>query len=216
MMAGYLDRGRTMGYSKADKAQSHERIVQTAATRFREKGIDGISVADLMKEAGLTHGGFYRHFESRDDLVAQAVACALENGGRGLDCQFEERARNFVAYIDVYLSEAHRDSPGSGCGMTALAGDVARSGPVARDLYAKHVVKLTEHLASLLDAELPAAERRADALYIVSMLAGALAVSRATGDVQLSTEVLEVARNRLIRDFAGGSAVRGKETKGQA
>src|ERR1700743_2586290 len=71
------NRGTTMGYSRADKAQSHERIVKTAAARFREKGIDGISLADLMKEAGLTHGGFYRHFESRDALVAEAVDCAL-------------------------------------------------------------------------------------------------------------------------------------------
>src|ERR1700761_3090233 len=205
-----------MGYSKADKAQSHERIVQTAAMRFREKGIEGISVADLMKEAGLTHGGFYRHFESRDDLVAQAVACALENGGRGLQCQFEDKPGDLGAYIEVYLSETHRDSPGAGCGMTALAGDVARAGPVARDLYAKHVGKMTEHLASMLDAGLPAAERRADALFIVSMLAGALALSRAAGDPQLSSEVLEVARSRLIRDFGGGGAERGKGTKNKA
>ncbi len=205
-----------MGYSKADKAQSHERIVQTAAMRFREKGIEGISVADLMKEAGLTHGGFYRHFESRDDLVEQAVACALENGGRGFDCQFEEKARNLVSYIEVYLSEAHRDSPGTGCGMTALAGDVARSGPVARDLYAKHVSKVAEHLASLMDAGLPANERRADALFIVSLLTGALAVSRAAGDAQLSSDILEIARRRLIRDFAGGSAERDNGTKEKA
>src|SRR6185436_16668027 len=71
-----------MGHSKADKDESHDRIVQVAAARFREIGVDGIGVADLMKEAGLTHGGFYRHFDSRDQLVAEAIERALLEGGR--------------------------------------------------------------------------------------------------------------------------------------
>jgi TetR/AcrR family transcriptional repressor of nem operon len=196
-----------MGYSKADKAQSHERIVQTAAIRFREKGIDGISVADLMKEAGLTHGGFYRHFESREDLVAQAVACALKGGEGALASGLEEEGQaDLGKYVEIYLSEYHRDNPGSGCAMTALAGDVARSGAPARDLYAKHVGKLTAYFSSQMDADLPEAERRANALFIVSTLAGALSVARATGDPHLSSEILAVARERLVREFGRSAA----------
>jgi TetR/AcrR family transcriptional regulator, transcriptional repressor for nem operon len=190
-----------MGYSKADKAQSHERIVRTAATRFREKGIDGISVADLMNEAGLTHGGFYRHFESREDLVAQAVACALAGGEGSVSCEFEAPQTELEKCVEIYLSEHHRDNPGGGCAMTALAADIARAGAPARDLYARHVDKLAGLFAAKMDQDIPAAERRADALFMVSALAGALSIARAVGDPQLSTEILEVARLRLINDF---------------
>src|ERR1700721_1188312 len=82
-----------MGSSQADKAASHERIVKAAAARIRRDGIDGMAVADLMREAGLTHGGFYRHFESRDDLVAQAVDCALKRGERAVASEFEEEGQ---------------------------------------------------------------------------------------------------------------------------
>jgi len=191
-----------MGYSKADKAQSHERIVRTAAMRFREKGIDGISVADLMKEAGLTHGGFYRHFESREDLVAQAVACALEAGNENIASELGgEEKIDFAKYVDIYLGEYHCAHPGSGCAMTALAGDMARAGPQARSLYTNHVSKTADFLSSQMSLDMPEAERRANALYIVSTLVGALSVARASGDTQLASEILTVARERLVRDF---------------
>jgi TetR/AcrR family transcriptional repressor of nem operon len=192
-----------MGYSKADKAQSHERIVRTAAMRFREKGIDGISVADLMKEAGLTHGGFYRHFESREDLVAQAVACALAAGEGNFARELGgEAGIDLASYVELYLSEYHCANPGDGCAMSALAGDMARAGPAARALYANHVRKMADYLSSKMSPDVPETERRANALYIVSTLVGALSVARATGDTELASEILTVARERLVHDFA--------------
>ncbi len=157
-----------------------------------------------MKAAGLTHGGFYRHFDSRDDLVTQAVACALRTGGDAFECELGEKgALNLGAYIETYLSEAHRDNPAAGCALTALAGDVARSGTATRDVYGDHVARMAKRVSGLMPAELPDRERRANALMLVTSMAGALSVARAIGDPRLSSEILETARARLVRDFAG-------------
>src|SRR5712675_957714 len=102
-----------VGSSQADKAASHQRIVTAAAARVRRAGVDGLSVADLMREAGLTHGGFYRHFGSRDDLVAEAVERAMTSGRKALDRLTQDKGarRDVLArLIDFYLSAAHRDS----------------------------------------------------------------------------------------------------------
>lgn len=191
-----------MGYSRADKAQSHERIVQTAAARFREKGIDGISLADLMKEAGLTHGGFYRHFESRDELVAEAVEVALRSGDGTLAALADPTGKIDVArYITEYLSETHRDNPGPGCAITALVGDISRSGERARALYSAHIERVAGRLMQLLGEGRPEAERRAHALHIVMTMTGALSMARAISDPKLSSEMLQIARDRLIREI---------------
>src|SRR5882757_2290293 len=130
-----------MGHSKAEKAESHDRIVKVASERFREVGVDGIGVADLMQEAGLTHGGFYRHFGSRDDLVTEAIERALRDGSQGA---FDAVAKSklpkqalLFALVDWYLSIGHRDGRATGCAVTALAGDVARSGERARSAYTR-------------------------------------------------------------------------------
>ena len=102
-----------MGSSQADKAASHDRIVNIAAARMRRNGINGVGVAELMQEAGLTHGGFYRHFKSRDDLVGAAVERALAQGSaRTMDAAGQGGRRAFEAIVDDYLSPAHRDLPG--------------------------------------------------------------------------------------------------------
>lgn len=190
-----------MGYSRADKAQSHERIVKTAAARFREKGIDGISLADLMKEAGLTHGGFYRHFESRDALVAEAVDCALQ-ASDGTMCSLlnDKGSVDVVRYIEGYLSAEHRDNPAEGCAMAALAGDISRAGAEARSLYSFHIERVVSRLIPLLGEGRPVAQRRAHALVIVTTMSGALAMARATNDAKLSDEMLAATRAQLVRE----------------
>ena len=191
-----------MGYSRADKAQSHERIVKTAAARFREKGIDGISLADLMKEAGLTHGGFYRHFESRDALVAEAVDCALRaSDGTLCTTVGDAGAVDLAGYIEQYLSAEHRDNPAEGCAMAALAGDIARSGSQARTLYSAHIERLVDRLMPLLGEARPASQRRAHALVIVMTMSGTIAMARATNDARLSDEMLAAARAQLVREL---------------
>jgi TetR/AcrR family transcriptional repressor of nem operon len=98
-----------MGYSKSDKAETHTRIVRVAAKRFRERGLDGIGVADVMKEAGVTVGGFYKHFDSRDELVVEALATAFQDLDR-----WEEHTDTLTKALGNYLSEEHRDAPGEG------------------------------------------------------------------------------------------------------
>src|ERR1700726_254576 len=116
-----------MGYSKNDKAETHTRIVNVAARRFRELGLDGIGVADVMKQAGVTAGGFYKHFKSRDELVVEALGKAFED----LDA-WEKFAETLPHLLEKYLTESHRDNPGAGCAMGALLGDMSRASKSAK------------------------------------------------------------------------------------
>src|SRR5580700_407481 len=106
-----------MGYSKSDKAETHTRIVKVAAKRFRELGLKGIGVADVMKEAGATVGGFYKHFDSRDELVVEALATAFLDLDR-----WEEHTDTLTKALENFLSEEHRDAPGAGLRVGRIAG----------------------------------------------------------------------------------------------
>jgi len=200
-----------MGHSRADKAESHERIVRVAAARFRESGVEGVGVADLMKEAGLTHGGFYRHFASRDELVAEAVARALRDGARAvsavdralsdeskqIDGTPASRKRALLAVVlDGYLSLAHRDGLATSCAVTTLAGDVARSNDGARAAFTRQVEIYVELLMKLI-AEDKQKARRMKALAALSTLVGAVSMARAVNDEKLSREILTTAADEL-------------------
>src|SRR5712664_1530390 len=116
-----------MGYSKAQKAKTHERIVKLASKRFREVGLAGVGIAELMKEAGLTVGGFYKHFDSRDDLVAEAVSSAFGTWKRQKDDAASGGPPvSYEKLIGEYLDEWPRDNPGTGCAVSSLAGEIAR------------------------------------------------------------------------------------------
>src|SRR5947209_4909704 len=129
-----------MGYSKAQKTRTHKRIVSIASKRFREKGLAGFGIAELMKEAGLTVGGFYKHFGSRDDLVAEAVNSAFGGWQRRLDvAKSGGPSVSLAKLIDDYLNETHRDNPGSGCAFSALAPEIARSDKWTRSLTSEQV-----------------------------------------------------------------------------
>lgn len=201
LIVKHHDRGlfTPMGHSKANKEESHTRIVQTAAARFREAGVDGVGVAELMKDAGLTHGGFYRHFASRDELVAEAVECALSDGGRAVEAVAASKAsRPVVAarLVEAYLSTAHRDSLTTSCAVTTLAGDVARSNERTRTAYTQQVNTYLDLLANLAAAE-KSKEKRAKAIAALSSLVGAVSLSRAVNDEALSREILKAAADEL-------------------
>src|SRR5882757_5939440 len=100
-----------MGHSQEEKEKNHRQIVEIAAARMRESGTDGPGVAEIMKAAGLTHGGFYKHFDSRDDLVAEAVEAAIAQGEAGYKSATEGAADPLAAFVDWYLSDHHRDDP---------------------------------------------------------------------------------------------------------
>jgi TetR/AcrR family transcriptional repressor of nem operon len=181
-----------MGYSKRDKAETHTRIVKVAAKRFRERGLDGIGVADVMKEAGVTVGGFYKHFGSRDELVVEALATAFKD----LDV-WEERTTDMAQLLQDYLTEAHRDTPGTGCAMAALLGDVTRASKSARALYTERVKRSAAFTSALLPSN-QRGDKRGRALLILSALLGALNLSRAVSDPNLSREILHGVRDQLI------------------
>jgi TetR/AcrR family transcriptional repressor of nem operon len=181
-----------MGYSKSDKAETHTRIVRVAAKRFRERGLEGIGVADVMKEAGVTVGGFYKHFESRDELVVEALAEAFKD----LDV-WEEHTPDMLHLLQNYLTEAHRDAPGTGCAMGALLGDMTRGSKSARALYTERV-KRSLAFFSVLFPSSQRSDKRGRALLILSALLGALNLSRAVSDPNLSREILHSVREELI------------------
>src|ERR1700691_5024462 len=181
-----------MGYSKSDKAETHTRIVRVAAKRFRERGLEGIGVADVMKEAGVTVGGFYKHFGSRDELVVEALATAFKD----LDV-WEEHTADMAHLLQNYLTEAHRDAPGTGCAMGALVGDMTRGSKSARALYTARVKRSLAFFRALL----PSSQRpdtAGGAVLILSALLGALNLSRAVSDANLSREILHRVREELI------------------
>src|SRR6266702_8971270 len=140
-----------MGHSKAEKTETHKRIVKIASKRFREDGLAGVGISELMKEAGLTVGGFYKHFDSRDDLVAEAVSSAF--GGWKLRVDVAKAGGASVSIdklFDEYLNAAHRDDPGTGCAFSALAPEIARSDKRTRALASEQVRNDIQLIAALL------------------------------------------------------------------
>lgn len=190
----------SMGHSQEDKAESHDRIVRTASARFRELGVDGIGVADLMKEAGLTHGGFYRHFASRDELVAEAVERALHDGSKAafdaVEASKLPKQALLFALIDWYLGTPHRDGLATSCAVTSLAGDVARSGSRPRTAYTEKVEAYLALFAALIGGD-PPKQARARALATWATLVGAVSLARAVNDDKLSREILKTAGDEL-------------------
>jgi TetR/AcrR family transcriptional regulator, transcriptional repressor for nem operon len=190
-----------MRHSKAEKAKTHRRIVTIASKRFREKGLAGIGIADLMQEAGLTVGGFYKHFKSRDDLVAEAVGAALGSWKRRADAAASGGPPlTYEELVDDYLSEAHRDDLGTGCPVGALAGDIARSGKRTRSLVTRQIREDIKLLASLMRDRNGKDRARSRAILTYCALVGAIGVARAVSDEQLSREILRTVDVRLKKE----------------
>lgn len=180
-----------MRKSKADKAATHERIVSLAGKRFRELGIEGIGVAELMKQAGTSAGGFYKHFRSREDLVIEALGESFADLDR-----IEQEAENLPALFTRYLSEQHCAHPESGCAITALAGDVRHASTGVRGVFTERTKRTLAHYADRLEGEGPS--RRARALLMLSAAMGAVSLARAVNDKKLSREILTAVREQLV------------------
>jgi TetR/AcrR family transcriptional repressor of nem operon len=186
-----------MGYSKVQKARTHKRIVAIASKRFREKGLGGFGIAELMKEAGLTVGGFYKHFDSREDLVAEAVNSAFGGWKRRVDAAKSGGPRmSYENLIHDYLTEAHRDDPGTGCAFSALAPEMARSDKRTRAAASEQIRNDIQLIAGLLPAE-DKGTARARAILTFSALVGAMALARAASDEALSREILKAVAGYL-------------------
>src|SRR5258705_8257019 len=145
--------GPPMRYSREHKLETHARIVKKASVRLREKGAHGIGVADLMKDAGLTHGGFYPHFNSREALVIEAFAHAMDRGTERWRKLAEQTApqKRLATIVESYLTPVHRDDPGRGCAIPTLAAEIARENPRTR----KAVPAKLEKMLAILHEQIP-------------------------------------------------------------
>jgi TetR/AcrR family transcriptional repressor of nem operon len=189
---------RTMRVSREKAAENRERILNAAAGLFRAKGFNGAGVADIMQTADLTHGGFYGHFASKDDLAVQASRRTMRRSAakwEGLVTDAPDRP--YTALLDHYLSPRHRDDPGSGCAFAALGNDAARSAKTVRRAFAEGL----EPLLAILTEAIPGtskAVRRRKAVTAMAALVGALTLARAVDDPRLSDEILAAARRELL------------------
>jgi len=185
-------------YEKGHKADTHRRVVEIAARRFRSDGIDGVGVASLMADAGLTHGGFYAHFASKEALVKEALIAAVASSS-ALAQDEAAAPLDLRAYIDAYLSPAHRDKAATGCALAALAPEIARRPRATRNAFGKTARRLAERIAfGLPDGGSPD-ERLAAAYGVFAQLMGALQLARLVLDKDLSDELLAVGRANALR-----------------
>lgn len=179
-----------MRVSREQAAENREKIITIAAQLFREKGFDGIGVADLMKAAGLTHGGFYGHFNSKEDLMAKACERAVDELLQAGEIRRKQSTDSpYIAFLKNYLSIGHRDHPGAGCVMAALGAEAARQNPGVRSSFTHSAKRLVSALMEII----PAANKkkaRENSLITLSMLVGAQTIARALDDEEMSQEVL--------------------------
>jgi TetR/AcrR family transcriptional repressor of nem operon len=199
-----------MRKSRIEAAKTRERIVTAAAAEFRQHGIAATGLADFMKAAGLTHGGFYRHFASKDQLVAEACSAAvgMMNERVASSASRELGRKGLEAAVADYLSTEHRDNPRDGCPLAALGSEMARADPQTRAAATAGFLKLVDALAGGFDEGTPDEARRR-ALVAALTLIGALTVSRVVTDQALSDAILRNAEDSIT----GSQTTGGKKAK---
>jgi TetR/AcrR family transcriptional repressor of nem operon len=187
-----------MRYDSEHKERTRQRVLTEAAAAIRAHGPDGIGVAALMAKAGLTHGGFYAHFKSKDDLVAQAIEFMFEEMRQRFYAQTEhaDPATALGQFIDRYVSTRHRDTPEHGCPLPTLSGELARMPVSARQRFTVGFENVSRAVAHWLGAlGKPAPERLASS--VVAEMVGAIALSRAVEDPATSDRILKTTRDAL-------------------
>ena len=179
------DSRKVMRYPAEETAAKHERIVKEASRLFRERGFENVSVGEVMKAAGLTHGAFYAHFASKGELQAAAVAYGQKVSLERV--QRNKTKKNKGSYADRYLSPLHRDNPSDGCTMAALGQEVARSTPELKAAF-------EQGLEKILSAE---GGDRKEAIFQAAAMLGGIVLARAVQDPRLSNEILKSVRQKL-------------------
>lgn len=193
-----------MGVSKKQAIENKGAIVAAAEKLFRERGVAAVGLAELTKAAGLTQGGFYNHFKSKDALVAAVMERAMEGGADlltgGLEASKEEAVDPIKRHVEWYLSPDHMADVEAGCPLTAFAGDVRRLGEEARQSYAHGLAWNVDQLANVIEGENPQ-EKRKKAIAVFSQMVGALMLSRAVAeaDPALADEILRDGRQQLLQ-----------------
>ncbi|WP_322049964.1 TetR/AcrR family transcriptional regulator [Paraburkholderia bannensis] len=194
-----------MRKSKAETAETRRRIVEVAAGMFRANGIHATGLADVMAAAGLSHGGFYRHFESKDQLVAEACEAGTADILEALEAAAGNCAGRdgFRALVEAYLSPAHRDAPGNGCPLASMGSELARADEGTRAVASQSADELIAMLAQrLADPADPLGDAQGDAVrsravFALSAMVGALTLARISTDPQTSASLLADVRQQL-------------------
>jgi TetR/AcrR family transcriptional repressor of nem operon len=188
-----------MRYSKEHKQETHARIVKKASVRLREKGAHGIGVADLMKEAGLTHGGFYAHFDSRDALVIEAFAYAMDRSTERWRKIAEQTApdKRLATIVETYLTPLHRDDPGHGCAVPTLGAEIARESAKTRKAFAAKLEQMIDMMAEQV-LDVPRKTARKQAVAALATMMGTLVLSRIAGSGEFSDEILAAGREAVL------------------
>jgi len=196
-----------MRYNVEHKARTREKVLREAANAIRAEGPDRIGVAALMAKAGLTHGGFYAHFESKDDLVAQAIEQMFADRYRNVVERLQGRpaAEQLESFVDSYLSPRHRDDPSHGCPIPTLSGELVRMPDVARRAFAAGSERMAQWFATLLN-DIGVAEPRDVASSIMAEMVGAVALSRVVEGSAKSNRLLKASRESIKARIAAARA----------
>jgi len=205
-----------MRYSREHKLETHARIVKRASVRLREKGAHGVGVADLMKDAGLTHGGFYTHFDSREALVIEAFAYAMDRSTERWRKLSEQTPpdKRFAAIVNAYLSAVHRDDPGHGCAVPSLGAEIARESPKTRKAFAAKLEQMIGMLAEQIPGLPPKAARK-QAMAALGTMMGTLVMARIAGNGELSDEILAAGRESVLGRVTPASKRVAKKSAGK-
>ena len=188
-----------MRYSREHKLETHARIIKRASVRLREKGAHGIGVADLMKDAGLTHGGFYAHFDSREALVIEAFAYAMDRSTARWRQLVEQMPpdQRLAAIVNSYLTKVHRDDPGHGCAVPSLGAEIARESPKTRKAFMAKLEQMLDMLAEQIP-DVPRKLARQQAMATVATMMGTLVLARIAGSGEFSDEILAAGRDAVL------------------
>jgi TetR/AcrR family transcriptional repressor of nem operon len=191
-----------MRYDAEHKAQTHHRIVKNASRQLRKKGLNGPAVATLMKASGLTHGGFYKHFSSRDDLVLEAIEESLLELTRTLlDAAKNSGSHDaWKAMVTTYLSLERCDRADIGCPIAALAPDIARTPPTMKQPISAAILKFRSELLPFMPGR-TAEEKRANFLMLMTTMVGTIALARTMPDQSVRQTILDTVRDRLLASF---------------
>jgi TetR/AcrR family transcriptional regulator, transcriptional repressor for nem operon len=195
-----------MPRSTAHKARTRARIIETAARAFRERGVEPVGIAEVMHEAGMTHGGFYAHFPSKEALVAEAAVLGLAESRREFVSEAAEANPQapLVEIIRRYVSRHHRDHPGEGCAIPTLSSEVAREPDAVRHAFTTALEEFITLLMDYMPGTTPEAQHDA-ALVLAAGMSGAVALSRAVDDSTLSDRLLLAARRFYTGAFSTGN-----------
>lgn len=186
-----------MGHSQVEKQKTHDRIVAIASERLREKGLAGVGVADLMKEAGLTVGGFYKHFASRGELVAEAMQSAFGAWDEKVRSDGREPSEIPIGeYADAYMSARHLENTAGGCPFAALTADIARGEEKTREIATERMKLNFDTMAKRLGGD--TGDARRNAIIASCLMTGAIGLARISDDTALSNEILETVKAFVV------------------